>query len=1207
MKYNRIHLKTCFVTRSNEKSVVKAGGEKGSEACWSTSRTFFADNVDPRALQPIAVERGFRMGSMINLLLLLVVLSITIQTAKTQQTDTTDQLVSGFLNPPKPVRPSIYWLWLNGYVNRDYLETELKQFSENGIGGLCIFDMGARGDKKAVPPPGPAFMSDEFIDNLAHTLKLAKKFNLDVQLAACSSWDLGGSWVQPHHASMGLYHTKIRIKGPVNYNKVLPLPQLPTNIPKTPDGKPAFLKNVAVLAIPEANRQPAHEFIFKLPRTGIHRINHVILYNAPSDNPRRYGKFHLFSKDFSVAVSIDNTEEQSFSEILRDSLKPNTGPQRFNFKPAEAHYVRLRIYNGHNPKFDMVQLAEFEVYDTNGNNVAASKEIDRTKDSALIILSNSQREPNSKWNADNLNDGKKSGPDGTWLSTGLPPLVIKDRSKILDLTKRINTEGNLKWKVPSGDWTIIRFVCANTGEKLKVPSPNSNGLATDHFSHEATRVFIEYLTDRLKQKLGDLKNTALKQLYLPSYEVRGATWTPNFIEQFRKYCHYDMTPYLPALAGCMIENQDITARFLYDYRKMLGDLLVDAYYRTASETANKARLGIEAEAGGPGPPVHQVPVDALKALGSIDEMRGEFWPFRPERNQLWVVKETACAAHIYGRQRVHMESFTGFRHWQDGPFDLKPSADRAFCEGMNHIVWHTSSHQPPEAGKPGWVYGAGSHLTPNLTWWPKAKPFLDYLSRCSFMLQQGLFVADVCYYYGDQGFNFVPAKHIDPSLGYGYDYDVTNAEVILNRMTVKNGRFTLPDGMQYELLVLPDRKDMNPQVLKKIEELLKAGGTVVGPKPTQSNGLTDYPSRNRQVKKLADSLWGNCDGKNITENQYGKGKIIWGRSLRDILSARDIGPDFRYTSSRNTADLDFIHRRTPEADIYFIRNRTIKRESVNAHFRVSDKAPEIWQPDTASFIQLPVYEQTPQGLRVPLQLDPMGSLFVVFRKPASRTHLLSLDPGIDAKAVTDKKIKITASENGSYKMKTSTGQAINIEINRIPSDLQLTGPWKVYFDSEWGAPDSVEFAELKSWTEHENPGIRNFSGTACYKKNFQIPRRWLAKDKKIYFDLGDLWSLGEVILNDRSCGIIWKPPYRIDITEAARPGQNKLEIQITNTWANRLVGDTKLPPEKRFCKTNITYSGTPGIPWKNIPLRKSGLFGPVRLISAIEKTIDLTK
>jgi hypothetical protein len=467
-------------------------------------------------------------------------------------------------------------------------------------------------------------------------------------------------------------------------------------------------------------------------------------------------------------------------------------------------------------------------------------------------------------------------------------------------------------------------------------------------------------------------------------------------------------------------------------------------------------------------------------------------------------------------------------------------------------------------------------------------------------------VGDVCYYYGDQGFNFVPAKHVDPSLGYGYDYDVANSEVILDRMSVKDGRFTLPDGMHYELLVLPDRKDMNLQVLQKIEKLVKAGGTVVGPKPTQSNGLTDYPVKDRQVKKLADSLWGNCDGKNVFEHRYGKGKIIWGRSLRDILSARGIGPDF-YTSRNKNEDLDFIHRQTPEADIYFIRNRTMRREFVNAHFRVSARTPELWLPDTGTILQQLVYEQWPQSTRVPLQLPPMGSLFVVFRKSVSLPHLVSLDPGINATTVTDKQIRVTTFENGSYTMRTSNDQTMEIEIDKIPPTRRLTGPWKVYFPAGWGAPESATFAKLKSWTEHENPGIHNFSGTACYKKNFRIPRRWFGKGRKIYLDLGQLWALGEVTLNGRSLGIVWKPPYRIEITEAAKPDQNKLEVEITNTWANRLVGDAQLLPDQRYCRTNITYSGTPGKSWKDIPLRQSGLLGPVQLIQAVEKTISLTE
>jgi len=393
----------------------------------------------------------------------------------------------------------------------------------------------------------------------------------------------------------------------------------------------------------------------------------------------------------------------------------------------------------------------------------------------------------------------------------------------------------------AGNWLLLRFVCLPTGERLKVPSPNSNGWATDHMSAAVTQRYMNYVIERLRKELGDFRATTLRDIYLASYEVRGGIWTPDMPRQFQQYRGYDILPYLPALTGGIVKDWPTTERLLYDYRKTLGDLTVDAYYRAARDVVHRAGLQIQSEAGGPGPPIHQVPVDALKALGSMDSVQGEFWPRRPDADFMWVVKETATAAHIYGKPRVHMESFTSSGHFQDGPQDLKPSADRVFCEGANHIVWHTASHEPPEAGKPGWYYGAGTHLSPNDPWWPMAQPFLMYLARSSFLLQQGLFVADVLYYYGDQGYNFVPPKHVDPSLGYGYDYDVTNPEVIQTRLGVRSGRLTLPDGMNYELLVLPEREDMDLDVLRQTEKLVLAGATVVGPKPIRANGLTGWP------------------------------------------------------------------------------------------------------------------------------------------------------------------------------------------------------------------------------------------------------------------------------------------------------------------------------------------------------------------------------
>jgi hypothetical protein len=812
-----------------------------------------------------------------------------------------EDLQNGFQNPPRAARPSLYWLWLNGYVNQDYIESELRAYAQKGIGGILIFDMGARGDQKYAPPAGPAFMSKESVEHIAQATETARQLGLDVQLAACSSWDLGAPWVTPSQASMALYHTETRIEGPRQLAQKLPYPTLPAAVPRNAAGDPVFSQEVAVLAVREDARLPGHEFLFRLPRGDLHQIDHVVLVNSHCPDPRRPSKLASFSKDFSVAVSTQQEDPTEFQEVVSASLEAHARPQRFDFQNTQARFVRLRIINGHSADSESVQLAEFEVYSVDGENVAASKAIDRTKDAAEIVDFTSEAAAGGNWTVGNLHDGARSRPDGVWSFFGPPPLRIRRPEDVVDLSSSVDQSGELRWQVPDGKWTIMRFVCANTGERLKVPSPNSDGLATDHFSADATRAFIETLTDRLEKQMGDLSAAGLKQLYLPSYEVVNAKWTPNFLDEFRKYRGYEMKPYLPVLAGCEMVNHEHTQRFRFDFQKTLGDLLVDAYYRAASEAAHAAGLGIEAEAGGPGPPVHQVPVDALKALGAIDEMRGEYWPWRPQRDALWVVKETACAAHIYGRKRVHMEAFTGFRHWEHSPFELKPSADRAFCEGMNHVVWHTGSHQPPEAGKPGWVYGAGTHLTPNRVWWPMAKPFLDYLSRCSYLLQQGHFVGDVCYYYGDEGANFVPPKHVDPSLGPGYDYDVVNRQVILERMSVEDGKIALPGGLRYELLVLPDREDIDLDVLEKIQQLLQAGATVVGPKPTKSNGLANIARRERKIKRLGDLIWGDCDGKTVLHHKSCRGDVFYGKPLREIFGGTE-------RASRFLLRKFFLHR-----------------------------------------------------------------------------------------------------------------------------------------------------------------------------------------------------------------------------------------------------------------------------------------------------------
>jgi hypothetical protein len=561
---------------------------------------------------------------------------------------------------------------------------------------------------------------------------------------------------------------------------------------------------------------------------------------------------------------------------------------------------------------------------------------------------------------------------------------------IKDLRNLLNASGQLTWDAPPGKWTILRLIMANTGHPLVIPSPNSKGPMIDFLNPDATRNHFQYIVDRLESKIGNLQNSPLKYLEVDSMELgEGVPWTERILVDFRRQHGYDPLRFLPVLEGRTVGSQDISQRFLYDWRKTVSDVFIESHYRTGRRLLNQHGLGLCAEAGGPGGPIwDSCPVESLKALGAVDVLRGEFWP---KHRNIWLVKEISSAAHIYGKRIVDAESFTSWRHWQDGPYYLKQLADNALGEGLNHFTFHTFTHSPAEAGLPGAEYHAGTHINPNIVWWPMARSFIDYLARCSLLLQKGLFVADVCYYYGDQAPNFVPSKHAGFSPGPGYDYDVINSDVILNRLTVREHRLVLPDGMSYAMLVLPERSDMDLAVLRRLEVLVRAGATVIGAKPTRTGTLAGYPERDTQVARLANKLWGACDGINVKENKCGKGRVLCNVPVEEALASAGLQRDFSYRGADGRTRLDYVHRRTAAEEIYFVSNQNERWEPVECLFRVTGRQPQLWHPETGAVRSLAVYEDTGTATRVSLHLAPAESVFVVFREAASPVHWTRLE------------------------------------------------------------------------------------------------------------------------------------------------------------------------------------------------------------------------
>jgi hypothetical protein len=607
-----------------------------------------------------------------------------------------------------------------------------------------------------------------------------------------------------------------------------------------------------------------------------------------------------------------------------------------------------------------------------------------------------------------------------------------------------------------------------------------------------------------------------------------------------------MLPWLPVIAGKILNSRDESHRFLADFRKTLGDLAIDHHYRIFRDRAHARGLEIHPESGGP----HAVPIDAQRCLGFNDAPMSEFWAWswrhRVGDENRFFVKQPASAAHTYGRKLVLAEGFTTIGpHWQETVWDnLKPSFDKAICEGLNLLVWHAFVCSPKEMGIPGQQYFAGTHFNPNTTWWDMSGAFISYMNRCQALMQSGLPVSDVLYYYGDHVPNFTQLKRSDPArILPGYDYDVITEEAILERLNVRDGRLVLPDGANYRLLALPGRDTISLPVLRKLEQLAKGGAVVTGVEPRRASTLQNYPQCDAEVSAIGARLW---------RSQGARPALIRQEPAREILRSLNVPPDFEVVKSAPGAVIDYIHRQTKEAEIYFVASRSNRVEDLVAAFRVAGKAPELWDPVSGRRQLASAYQVTEGRTSLPLRLEPCGSVFVIFRKPSDQP---------------------------------ASGSVNHLLLKPVQS---VQGTWSVRFDPKWGGPAQAEFADLKSWTERSEPGIRHYSGTATYRMNFDCPKA----GNRLWLDLGNVREMARVRLNGTDLGVVWTPPFRVEVTGVVKPTSNQLEVEVVNFWPNRIIGDDALPKEQRLTQTNIRKLT------KAAALMPSGLLGPVQLMGA---------
>jgi len=762
---------------------------------------------------------------------------------------------------------------------------------------------------------------------------------------------------------------------------------------------------------------------------------------------------------------------------------------------------------------------------------------------------------------------------------------------IMDLT------GKKEWNAPAGQWTLLRIGHTSTGMNTK--RSTTRGLECDKMSAEAVNFHIDNMFNPVWEDSPGKAGGTFKFLLVDSWEAKCANWTPRMPEEFWKRRGYDLQPWLPALTGRIVGNQEETERFLWDYRLTIGELVAENHYGVFQKRAREKGMGLMSEAAGIFMPTV---AEQLLCKKYTDVPMGEFWSGGHERF-VSDLKEAASTAHIYGQNIAAAESFTSGPDllWRTDPYSLKAQGDRAFCTGINLLVFHRYAHQPWLDRKPGMVMGAwGMNFERTNNWWDQGSAWMDYIARCQSLLQQGRFQADLCYFYGEGAPLGLVHNELSPAVPKGFDYDVCNADILLNLLEVKDGKITTPSGMSYRVLVLPTGDRMTLPVLQKIAELVRKGAVVYGPKPLRSPSLAGYPAVDQEITKLADEVWGNCDGKAVTEHAYGAGKIVWGQPIEQVLA---VPPDF---SSPN-GNLLYTHRKEGDTDIYFVSNQETKPVTTECSFRVEGKVPELWHPDTGQRETLALYTTKNGVTTLPLALDPSGSVFVVFKKNATPApHWVSLqvngvnpfagaaDSGVGMPVFSKNGIAFTSIKPGTFQATKSDGAVVQGDIPVLPAPIAINGPWKVEFPpiSNKGETLRTTFEKLSSWSDSTVEWIKFYSGTATYRTNFTVPPGYLGANRTLSLDLGGLKNIAEVALNGKPLGILWKEPFRADVTEALVEGKNELTIQITNLWPNRLIGDQKLPKNERHTWTSDEFFKATD------PLLPSGLLGPVQILPA---------
>ncbi len=1081
-----------------------------------------------------------------------------------------------FKNPAKEYYPKTWMHAMSGNMSKEGITKDFEAMQKAGLSGLLLFNV-----TQGIPYGKIKYNSPEHLEILKHAAVEAERLGLSFGVHNSDGWSSsGGPWVKPEESMKMVVYSQVITKGGENLSIKIPQPTTREN----------YYQDIVTIAYPalKAEIEDAKSVIVtssdaslnialltdgrwdaetKIKKTG--SINPWIQFEYPAAFPISTANSIFTDRDGAVEL-LGSNDGINFKLIKK--LKDNrTGKGEWtvhsNFEPQNFKYYRLS-FNGELTIKEVKISSLYLIDDLFGRTALGRTEIEDFK------------------------------------SIGNPTAdMVIDKNSIINISKFVNSEGVFKGTLPNGNWTIMRFGQTSTGAFNNPASDEGRGLEVDKLNREAFKHHYDEFVKKVVLAAKPLAPNALQYVEIDSYEMGGENWTKDFNALFLKTYGYDICSFMPLYAGKFVESAKSSEAVLQDLRSLISDLMTQNYFGYFQELCHKDGLKTYIENYGLGP------LNDLEVGGKADLPMGEFWMNR----EITQVASPISAAHIYGKNVISAESFTSTPeiNWKGNPAMAKISGDKAWALGINEFMFHRFAHQANTHVEPGMTMNRwGFHMDRTQTWWYNAgAAWFTYVARGSYLLRQGVPVSDLLVFVGDGAPNaVVNPKELKPALPKGINYDNVNSEVLINRVVVKNGELFLPEGTNYKALVIRNSDQIKLKTLKRINELSEKGAIIIGDKPKSLLGYMHSKADIDDFSALATKIWSR---KNVYQ----------GYDWSSILTQTNIKPDFEIEGRK---DIEFMHRKNNDTDIYFSYNPDSISRTFKIKFNIQNKVPEIWSAMDGRVKKVAQYLQKDGYTHLSIDLLPEESFFIVFKMDLINN--ITVKPDVNYKNVSfltnnENAIKANVALNGNYKVALSNGKEWNFSIKDLVAPLTLTGAWEVKFNKAQGYGETVKFNQLIDWKDHSKDSIKYYSGTATYYKTITIPANFIKSNRSYTLDLGNVSIVAEVKINGKDLGVLWMPPFKTDLSDYLKAGENKLEIKVTNQWSNRLIGDERYPKQDGGYKldgprpktkmpewyTNnepmptgprTTFTTAPFYTTKD-SLITSGLLGPVKIIPSV--------